>query len=721
MLGCRGSTGTGKTETAQKEDGDDPFGLALKILKGRNETPNYREALNLINTHVQRQAKTNPKLEATLRPFTEERALLKDRWKLNEGELAEAEGNSYTTLDAAHLEFSLLVRAAARVVRQQIPRAKRHELARWDFDWAARQVRLQEEKREPLPPEFVLRRGQGTALERALVFLALLHQHDIDGCLVGCRDDKNGLFLWAAGALLEEKGKRDILLFDPRLGVPIPGPNGVATLDEVRAQPKLLPAVQSDGAPAYGATPEQAAKAEVFVAPALSALSPRMRYLEGLLADDDPVRLAYDPAKLLARFGADKAGVWGAGAADAPVGLLRQFLPPDEGGVDKTGRAVWFRRKAMPWLSIRQNFPELPNFKAEAPVADIVTKLYQTYDAGPRTLLLRGKFDEATRRLVRIHDEYQAEREAHRDLEQVRTMRREWAQHVRKVYLALVNAEAAGQEAEIRAANTKIGELFFDPYLEAVKGGEDEIGRMEQDVGNPNQKRERPKRGLLTVIVMQSTMGSLGADTAYLRALVRQGRAELWQDALEHAPTGEARSRAVSAWKNTYKGWDDFLTEYPFTPAEAAGRIVQIARLDPGNELFLGTAVSLLEDVFQDLAMEGQARLLRARALEKAGDVAAAREALVKLPDELAKLEAALETLDKSGVFQVVRGRLNQQLGPLEQQAAQAGPKAQPSPYLTNLRHLSRDLAALERGAWRDTVRGLRAAAVARLGQLPAK
>jgi hypothetical protein len=710
-LGCHASSGTGKTESVSKDDTDNSLEQAFKILGTRNETPNYREAVNLVGTHVKRQVEANPKLEEKLRLAPTERALLKDRWKLTEGDLDEVEGSGFTPLDVAHLEFCSLVRDAARVIQHQVPGAKRPELARWSFDWAARQVRLQEEKREPLPPEFVLRRGQGTALERALVFLALLQQHDIDGCLVGCRDDQNELFLWAAGALVEEKGKkRDLLLFDPRLGVALPGPGGVLTLGEVRAQPKLLPTLVSDGGPAYRATPEQAARAEVFVAPPLSALAPRMRYLEGLLADFDRVRLAHDPAKLLARFEAEKAGVWGAGAADAPAPLLRNFLPPDEGGVDRTGRAVWFRRKAVPWLSIRQSFPEMPNLDAETQVANIVTALFHTYDARPQTLLLRGKFDEASRRLVRIHEEYQAERGAYRDAEQVRTLRQQWSQQVRKAYLARVNAEPGAEK--------QIADLFDDQYLVAVTRGEDEVGRMEQDVGSPNQKRARPKRGLLTAIVMQSTMGSLGADTAYLRALVRQGRAELSQDLLEHSPTGEARTRAAGAWKNTYKGWDDYLAEYPFTKAEAYNRVVQISRLDAANELFLGTAVSLLEDLFQTLAMEGQARLLRARALEKAGDVAAAREALAKLPAELTALEEVLDATLEKGVFQQVRTRLSQQLGSLEQRA---GPKAEPSLLLTNLRHLSRDLAALERGAWRDTVRGLRAAAVARLGQLPAK
>jgi hypothetical protein len=503
----------------------------------------------------------------------------------------------------------------------------------------------------------------------------------------------------------------------------------VATLDEVRA--KAFPVLQSDGTPAYKVTPEQAARAEVFVAPPLSALSPRMLFLEGLLADYDRARLAHDPAKLLARFGPEKAGVWDAGSAAAPARLLRDFLPPDEGGVDKAGRAAWLRSKAMPWLSIRQSFPEMPNPESEGQVSRVVTALYRTYDARPREQLLRGQLEEATRRLVRIHDEYQAERDAFRDVEQVRKTRQDWAGRVQKAYLDLVNAKAAAQQAPqdaqvqagLRTAQKQVDALLDDSYLVSLALGEDEVGMMKED-DNP-KKAKRSKRGLLTSVVMQSTMPTLGADTAYLQALARQERAEQKQAQLDRQRAGRAKPEAraereaVAAWKNTQKGWDAYLTDYPLTPPEAGGRLTYIVRLNRGTDLYPYTALSLLEDLFQDVSMAAQARLLRARALEKAGDVAAAREALAKLPAELTALERVLESLEKGG-FQEIRRIADQRLRQLEPLVAQAGPKAEPPLPLTNLRNLSRDVSAMERGGWRDNVRWLRAAAAARLAQLPA-
>src|SRR5262249_5974566 len=76
-------------------------------------------------------------------------------------------------------------------------------------------------------------------------------------------------------------------LFAPRLGLPLPGPggSGVATLAAV--QKKDAPALaQLDFGPdaRYDVTAEQAAGAEVHLAPPLSALAPRMQYLQEQLA-----------------------------------------------------------------------------------------------------------------------------------------------------------------------------------------------------------------------------------------------------------------------------------------------------------------------------------------------------------------------------------------------------------------------------------------------------
>src|SRR5262249_47024202 len=154
------------------------------------------------------------------------------------------------------------------------------EQVRQAFDWAMRQVALETRSPDLQPPEFALRLGHGGPHERALVFLALLRQMDFDGCMIAY-PGKDGPVYWLAGVLLTDKGAATLSLFDPRLGLPVPAPDGgVATLAQLRQQPDLLKRLSAGAPYDYDVTPAQAAKAEVHVVLPLSALSARMRFLE---------------------------------------------------------------------------------------------------------------------------------------------------------------------------------------------------------------------------------------------------------------------------------------------------------------------------------------------------------------------------------------------------------------------------------------------------------
>ena len=97
---------------------------------------------------------------------------------------------------------------------------------------------------------------------------------------------------------------KDIYLFDARLGIPLPGPKGegIATLAQVRAQPAVLQQLGLDAKNPYDVSQDQAQRAEVHVACALSALAPRMRFLQDQLAATEKVRLGVDPAALVKKF-----------------------------------------------------------------------------------------------------------------------------------------------------------------------------------------------------------------------------------------------------------------------------------------------------------------------------------------------------------------------------------------------------------------------------------
>src|SRR5262249_4036985 len=157
-----------------------------------------------------------------------------------------------------------------------------------------------------LPPSYVLRRGYGSGLERAYVFLALLQQLGIDGCLVGPPDtaEKPSYFVptgpdgkpltagakgpfWAVGARVGA----DVILFEPWRGERFHG-----TLAALKANPDPLKPWFDDKA--WGVTPDDIKKGAVFLAAPVSALAPRMELLESKLRAEAPVRLAIPPGKL---------------------------------------------------------------------------------------------------------------------------------------------------------------------------------------------------------------------------------------------------------------------------------------------------------------------------------------------------------------------------------------------------------------------------------------
>jgi len=162
-------------------------------------------------------------------------------------------------------------------------------------------VLLEEKASELRPPHFVLHEGRGGSRERMLIFLTLLQQFGLDGCVIAFPGENVDTPAYRlAGVLLP--GDSQIYLFDARLGIPVPGPGGkgVATLAQLRdpkAQKEVFAQLNVDGTYQYDITPEQAARAEVHLVFPLSSLSARMRYLEEeVFAAHDRVHLALQPA-----------------------------------------------------------------------------------------------------------------------------------------------------------------------------------------------------------------------------------------------------------------------------------------------------------------------------------------------------------------------------------------------------------------------------------------
>src|SRR5262249_53770538 len=197
---------------------------------------------------------------------------------LNKDELAEVSSPTYTPLDAHHLEACFLLRDAARTLELgavtgggKAARQTPLDRAVAGFAWVVRQGPRPPPHRQPTspgpaPPAPVLRRGQGSPLERALVFLALLERFGLDedaaaglqGCLVlRPGGEKGEPRLWACGVAVGAAPDA-LYLFDPRLGLPIPGPGGkgAAPLAQAASHPSV-PGHPRGGKGASAAAPQQ--------------------------------------------------------------------------------------------------------------------------------------------------------------------------------------------------------------------------------------------------------------------------------------------------------------------------------------------------------------------------------------------------------------------------------------------------------------------------------
>ncbi|MFM9961191.1 MAG: tetratricopeptide repeat protein [Planctomycetaceae bacterium] len=165
----------------------------------------------------------------------------------------------------------------------------------------------------PLGPFDVMMLGRGTVQERAWVFAELLRQRNVDSVILTPRRGTRGAdeadpFL--VGVLFE----KDILLFDPGLGVPLPGdvaapksamPRQPMTLRQATGDPELLAAVARDSGGRFSVTAAMLAASQVELVCHPQQLSSRMRHLQLGLTGEQSVIVA-DPLEDVA----DQPGLW---------------------------------------------------------------------------------------------------------------------------------------------------------------------------------------------------------------------------------------------------------------------------------------------------------------------------------------------------------------------------------------------------------------------------
>lgn len=566
-----------------------------------------RATLEQLNTFLERHPARKPAPLAA-----SERDRLAERFGLGREDLAEIDSPSFTALDGYHLDLCLLLRDAARA--QGLKPSRTADEARQAFAWVMREVRLRPGEGEPLPPAHVLRRGWGTAEERALVFLSLLHQLRIPGCALAYHTEEAGkrsVHYCLTGALV---GK-DIELFDPRLGLPLPGPkgDGVATLAQLKKADgaDILPRLTSDPAHPYDLTAEQVKHLEVCLAPSLTSLAPRMRYLQNDILGFD---LSPDTAQVAADSQEFEHFQEATRSLDVPIRgwpeatrALRSFLPREQGGTDTTGgprtmsRQLSFEWTLIPWHVLPVQIVAMPD-SMRGRMLQIYTQPFQDFYLAPRQprdLILRGRYDEATRTLVGMRDDiddHRARGPAYREAEKRFP---EWARQFIDVNAQLIQAGG--------------------PDNPAARDAREQVERVWRE-GQP----------ILMELIGVATAEPRGSEVTYQLALCTHERAARAQ---AHAGRGGPGARnAEEAWKEAVYWWDKFETNDALTTARYRNRAAQIQGLEQAR------AQALRQSLARDLSTAVNARLLHAEALTRRGQPEPAKKLLEDLARDLKDL-----------------------------------------------------------------------------------
>ena len=570
------------TTTTQK--GENSPEAARKTLEKDTDVTTCRTALTQFNSFNQQS--TNPHPPGLSKAAQEH---LQQRFGLDHDPAAirEIEGDSYTLLDSHHLDQCFLMRDALRALEGDTrgPALPPLERVTNAFNWVVRQVRLQDGLFTMVPPQFALRRGWGTAYDRALIFLELLNQMGNDhfcGCLVGWPQQASepAPELWACGVLIDDDPK--MYLFDPRLGLPLPGPNGqgVATLAEVRKDPKLLEQLTVKSANPYDVTAKRAQEVAIYQYCSLSALAPRMRFLEEKqLAPSVRVHLAVDDVadekKLTAAAKLEDKPV---PVKAFPIGviLLRQFLPKEEGGADAPAIValanvrgfvdaknpqktqliprVIFELELAPWTYLDKAYRDPEQFPWNIGLGQRVRQVFMDpftkFTLSPkmaRDNMLRGDYKAAITSLsgeiTETTDQLRELRKIDKDkMAQIQS----WVEQAQKAYAEALRAAGNRDQLAREEAERKIDLLW-----------------------------KSDGAGLLLTVLNGRSARVRAVEAAYYVALCKHEQAELAQRRQNgQGPKGK-KGIADREWEQALEKWVEFagvVTENPNVPEREAAR-----------------------------------------------------------------------------------------------------------------------------------------------------
>jgi hypothetical protein len=544
LAGCsRQPAGPSVTATRQADPTDEMVDAVRETLRKSSDVGACRRLVEQLNVYLGR-----PNIGRKPEPLSAaERAALEKEFALKPEEVAEVGRPEFTPLDAHYLDQTLLFRDIARALDvAQMPPAERAAAA---LAWVVRNLHNVPPGGPALPPSYAALRGAGTPLERIYVLLTLLRQLDLDACLIGDASAANTPEgVWAVGVLADGQ----VSLYDARLGLPLPGPGGkgVLTLAQARSDADAFKLLALDPKLPYDVTPERAKQSQVYVTVAMTGLSPRMRFLQGLIPEGT-ARVAADPAAVRERFrqaltGPAYAGVevrfWNPPVEDAYPRVLYWFLPPNEGGGDRSdpsvGRMARYYSGAVPWdrlppflLALRGE----PGSRIRAAFAERLTMFSQPGRA--RDLIDRGQFDQATEQLVGLRSHFAKRPFSERELQESSS---NWSKEASADYADLLRAERA-----------------------AEKGDPAGVAAREEARAKIDDLWKRSRWPMLYIEFLAAE--PLTAEATYLLALCKHEQAER-----QRQRPGGSVDRA--AWQTARTWWNQFVSAYPNSPVMPAAR-----------------------------------------------------------------------------------------------------------------------------------------------------
>ncbi len=593
LNGCkrRPSSISTTEKTGPKEN---PWELVGKKLKKETDLVACQNALRVLVENL-RNDESLPK-PASLGP-DEERAL-SAIVPLGPSDLAEIHNWNYSALDAVYLAECLYLRDVVQSLK--LPNLTPEQFADTGFAWVCRSIALQTwlvpwsvgEQRgffaAALPPSYVLRRGCGSALERMYVFLALLQQMDLEGCLIGPPGAKDvgewDIFrpdrtpypggpprpFWAVGVRIGSI----IKLYDPWRGEAFP-----ASLNSLKSSPETYKSWFEDTANISGLKVEDAKAATVYLAVPVNALSPRMQMLnEKLLKDGVGVRLAINPGTLRAAFPDPKPIFWNPPDDRFAYGrVARWFLPRDQGGNDESQTPYrWIDKYYLNQLPtvFRTNLPELQSVDPQ--IAQDVSERMFGYtrsiyaDAfltapNPRERIQRGDYQTAMRDLVEKQDKFSKGLELLRNTSAVDTQIQGWCASARALYEELGRTVLIADKAEQASVKATIQSNIENHWREPT----------------------------VMLMVSRSSAPVCKLETSFLLALCKHEEAERTQTQADYA-TGEdlagIKQKAKDAWINARAAWRTYFEGYNTSQDTIPARGIQAKTLSARSEKMAGAA-----------------------------------------------------------------------------------------------------------------------------------